>query len=104
MVKVREDRRRKAPGTHMTEEIKVRVCVADHEELIAASKLSHGENLTGYVRDCMFIGHRLQQGGQEAQILAAVLLRSAVSSLPPISLATRWPPWPSSPWALVSGN
>lgn len=75
MVKVREDRRRKAPGTHMTEEIKVRVCVADHEELIAASKLSHGENLTGYVRDCMFIGHRLQQGGQEAQILAAVLLQ-----------------------------
>ena len=53
MVKVREDRRRKAPGTHMTEEIKVRVCLTDHEELIAASKLSHGENLTGYARDCM---------------------------------------------------
>lgn len=75
MVKLREDRRRKAPGTHMTEEIKLRVCTADHDELIEAARLSHAENLTGYARDCMFIGHRLQQGGQQAQILATVLLQ-----------------------------
>lgn len=75
MVKLREDRRRKAEGTHMTETIKVRVCEADRDELIAASRLSHAENLTGYARDCMFIGHRLQQGGQQEQILAALLVQ-----------------------------
>lgn len=75
MVKLREDRRRKADGTHLTETIKVRVCESDHEELIESARLSHAENLTGYARDCMFIGHRLQQGGQQAQILAAILLQ-----------------------------
>lgn len=75
MVKLREDRRRKADGTHLTETIKVRVCESDQEELIEAARLSHAENLTGYARDCMFIGHRLQQGGQQAQILATVLLQ-----------------------------
>ncbi|WXL27740.1 hypothetical protein WG219_09935 [Ectopseudomonas mendocina] len=74
-MKLREDRRRKAPGTHLTELIKLRVCEADQAELIEAAKLSHAENLTGYARDCMFIGHRLQQGGQQAQIFAAVLLQ-----------------------------
>lgn len=70
-----EDRRRRAPGTHLIKEIKVRVCCDDHEELIQASRLAHAENLTGYARDCMFIGHRLQQGGQQEQVLAAMLLQ-----------------------------
>lgn len=81
MTKLREDRRRKLPGTHLTEEIKLRVCEDDHRELIEASRLSHAENLTGYARDCMFIGHRLQQGGQQEQILAAVLLQQRVHAL-----------------------
>ena len=75
MVKLREDRRRKAEGTHLTEVIKVRVCERDRDELIAASRLSHAENVTGYARDCMFIGHRLQQGSQQEQILAALLVQ-----------------------------
>jgi len=73
--KLHEDRRRRAPGTHLVREIKVRVCPDDHEELIKASRLAHAENLTGYARDCMFIGHRLQQGGQQEQILAGLLLQ-----------------------------
>ncbi|MDH0156509.1 hypothetical protein [Stutzerimonas stutzeri] len=73
--KLCEDRRRRAPGTHLIREIKVRVCTEDHEELIQASRLAHAENLTGYARDCMFIGHRLQQGGQQEQVLAAMLLQ-----------------------------
>lgn len=73
--KLYEDRRRRAPGTHLIKEIKVRVCCEDHEELIEASRLAHAENLTGYARDCMFIGHRLQQGGQQEQILAGLLLQ-----------------------------
>ena len=81
MTKLRDDRRRKAPGTHLTEEIKLRVCVEDHRELIDASRLSHSENLTGYARDCMFIGHRLQQGGQQEQILAAMLLQQRAHAL-----------------------
>lgn len=81
MTKLREDRRRKAPGTHLTEEIKVRVCTEDHRELIDASRLSHAENLTGYARDCMFIGHRLQQGSQREQILAALVLQQKAHTL-----------------------
>ena len=75
MTKLREDRRKKIEGSHLTEVIKVRVCESDHAELITASRLAHSENLTGYARDCMFIGHRLQQGGQKEQILAAMLLQ-----------------------------
>ncbi|MGP9826877.1 hypothetical protein ACT048_20600 [Ectopseudomonas khazarica] len=75
MTKLREDRRRKAQGTHLTAEIKLRVCDDDHAELIEAARLSHAENLTGYARDCMFIGHRLQQGGQREQILAALVMQ-----------------------------
>lgn len=75
MTKLREDRRRKQEGSHLTEEIKLRVRASDHDELIRAARLSHSENLTGYARDCMFIGHRLQQGGQKEQILAAMLLQ-----------------------------
>ena len=81
MTKLREDRRRKAPGTHLTEEIKLRVCVDDHRELIEAARLSHAENLTGYVRDCLFIGHRLQQGSQKEQILAALVLQQKAHAL-----------------------
>lgn len=75
MTKLREDRRRKRAGTHLTEEIKVRVCEADHSELIEAARLSHSENLTGYARDCMFIGHRMQQGSQREQLLAALVMQ-----------------------------
>lgn len=81
MTKLREDRRRKAPGTHLTEEIKLRVCADDHLELIKAARLSHSENLTGYARDCMFIGHRLQQGSQKEQILAALVLQQKAHAL-----------------------
>lgn len=81
MAKLQEDRRRKAPGTHVTEPIKVRVCEADRDELIQAARLSHAENLTGYARDCMFIGHRLLQGGQHAQALAAALLQQRAQML-----------------------
>ncbi|MHB0820107.1 hypothetical protein ACYCFK_17755 [Stutzerimonas stutzeri] len=81
MTKLREDRRRKRVGTHLTEEIKLRVCSSDFDDLIEASRLSHSENLTGYARDCMFIGHRLQQGSQREQILAAVLLQHRAHAL-----------------------
>jgi len=79
--KLPHDRRRKAPGDHLEKEIKVRVRPVEYLELVEASRFSHHENVTGYARDCMWIGHQLQQGGQREQILAMTLLQQKAHAL-----------------------
>ena len=81
MTKLMEDRRRKAPGDHLEKPIKVRVREDEYLELIDASQFAHYDNVTGYARDCMWIGHQLQQGAQKEQILAGLLIQKSAHAL-----------------------
>lgn len=81
MPKLKEDRRRKAPGDHLEKPIKVRVREGEYSELVGAAGISHKDNLTDYARDCMWIGHRIQQGCRQEKILAGILVQHGANAL-----------------------